>query len=369
MLVHRFGCRFGGAEAYVENLASVLAVRHDVTVIAFEYDSPLVLPFIPVRLPRGLPSWLRALLYARTAARLTRHGFDVVHSHMNGAAGQVHTVHVTPTHHHLRYRDNRLKRVMAKFSLRKQAYLALERARFQPGKRAVAVSGRIARQLDECGLTNSSVDVISPGVWPVTPHAATRAAVRQKLGWDDGVVVCLMVARNPLRKGLHTVLEAAYYLASHIRFVIVGADACAKRAIEDATGKWVSEDPTAKNQFISVAPTPDVSAWMQAADIFLHPTREDSFGMAPLEAMAHGLPVVISGPAHCGLSHALTHERDAFVLHNPYQADALRAAILRLVGDAELRQRLALNGRRFARSRRWETVAEAYEKVYDAVCN
>lgn len=83
LLVDRFGNRFGGAEAYGVELMRILARRHDVTVVAREYDSDLALPFLPVRVSCRLPSWLRVLYFAWRAA-LTRAGFDIVHSHMNG---------------------------------------------------------------------------------------------------------------------------------------------------------------------------------------------------------------------------------------------------------------------------------------------
>src|SRR5690606_27794239 len=70
-VVDRFGNRYGGAEAYGVELMRELAQRHDVTVFGREYDPDcnLTLPFISLLPPRGIPSWLRALVFALRARR------------------------------------------------------------------------------------------------------------------------------------------------------------------------------------------------------------------------------------------------------------------------------------------------------------
>ncbi|MGE8705303.1 MAG: glycosyltransferase family 4 protein, partial [Achromobacter sp.] len=87
LLVDRFGNRFGGAEAYGVELMRVLGKRHDVAVVARDFDSDLPFDYLPVRFPGWLPSWTRVLYFAWRADRLTRGRFDIVHSHMNGWAG------------------------------------------------------------------------------------------------------------------------------------------------------------------------------------------------------------------------------------------------------------------------------------------
>ena len=72
LLVDRFGNRFGGAEAYGVELMRVLGQRHDVSVVARDFDSDLPFRFLPVRFPTWLPSWMRVLYFAWRADRLTR---------------------------------------------------------------------------------------------------------------------------------------------------------------------------------------------------------------------------------------------------------------------------------------------------------
>ena len=61
----------------------------------------------------------------------------------------------------------------------------------------------------------------------------------------------------------------------------------------------------------------DVSPAYLAADVLVHPTLEDTFAMVVLEAMAYGLPVVVSSAAYCGISGLLSHGVNALLVHEP----------------------------------------------------
>ena len=149
LLVDRFGNRFGGAEAYGVELMRVLGQRHDIEIVARDFDSDLPFPFLPIRFPGWLPSWMRVLYFAWRADRLTRGRFDIVHSHMNGWAGEIQVMHVTPVRYNRLTRAKPLKRLTAWLSPRLATYLLLEKSRVRPApeRRVVAVSGLIMDQL------------------------------------------------------------------------------------------------------------------------------------------------------------------------------------------------------------------------------
>ena len=74
-----------------------------------------------------------------------------------------------------------------------------------------------------------------------------------------------------------------------------------------------------------------------AADAFVFPTIDDGFGMALLEAMAHGLPTVTT--THCGAAELFTPDHDLIIV--PAQdAEKLAHAIQRLYTSPDLRHRL-----------------------------
>ena len=102
----------------------------------------------------------------------------------------------------------------------------------------------------------------------------------------------------------------------------------------------------------------------RAADVLVHPTLEDTFAMVVLEAMAHGLPVVVSGPAYCGIASLLTHGHDALLLDDPRDAAAIAAALGQLLGDAALAVGMGAAARRSAQGHSWDAAARACEQVY-----
>lgn len=81
-------------------------------------------------------------------------------------------------------------------------------------------------------------------------------------------------------------------------------------------------------------------AW-KGARLYVQPSRREAFGLAALEAMAVGLPVVASRVG--GLAENVTTDSTG-ILVPPADPDALADAMLRVLDDAELAQRLATGG-------------------------
>lgn len=367
-VVDRFGSRFGGAEAYgVALMRELAAAGHRVTVFAREYDPAcdLRLPFHAIHISRRWPSWVRVWLFARRAARLTRQGFDVVHSHMNGWCGDVEVIHVTPVRYRWRVQPmGAVKRLLSRISPRVQTYLGLEarRVRARPAHRVVAVSHLIAHQLEQAyGRPGAEFPVIAPGVAAAPPvSAAQRQSRRAELGLPAGGTLCLLVARNPMRKGLPTVLEALRALPGDVLLLVVGANAAARDCVAQA--------PEAVRRRVHlVAETSHVAPYYQAADLYVHPTLNDSFGMAPLEAMSFGLPVVLSPAPWCGFAQYVQDGDEALVLSHPERADELAAAVARLCSDEALRAHLRQGMQQVLARHAWPEVARRYLALYDEV--
>jgi len=98
-----------------------------------------------------------------------------------------------------------------------------------------------------------------------------------------------------------------------------------------------------------------------AADVCLVPSYYESFGMAALEAMACGTPVIASRVG--GLTSLIADGRSGFLI--PHQRPEPFAQRLRLLlGDAELRRRLGEGARATAEAFSWRAVADALEAIY-----
>jgi glycosyltransferase involved in cell wall biosynthesis len=114
--------------------------------------------------------------------------------------------------------------------------------------------------------------------------------------------------------------------------------------------------------FCGALPPEGVAAELRQADLFLFPSTYESFGIAPLEAMAAGVPVIATD---------LPALREATGGHATLvPADDLSAwldATRQLLADLELRRRLAREGRAWAAGFTWDRVIDRFEPfVYRA---
>lgn len=91
----------------------------------------------------------------------------------------------------------------------------------------------------------------------------------------------------------------------------------------------------------------DKRAAFAAATLFVLPSYSENLGIAALEAMAAGLPVIVSD--RIGFAAAVQQSEAGIVL--PCDAGALASALERLVSDTDLRRRLGANGDRLVRER------------------
>jgi N-acetyl-alpha-D-glucosaminyl L-malate synthase BshA len=101
---------------------------------------------------------------------------------------------------------------------------------------------------------------------------------------------------------------------------------------------------------------------LSAADLFLLPSSQESFGLAALEAMACELPVVASRVG--GLPEVVEDGVSGF-LHAPADLEGMAASAVRLLTDPELHARAAAASRRIAETRYADDqIVPIYEQCY-----
>lgn len=355
----------GGAESYAVAVAEQLAARHEVHVFAQESNQPLAgVTYHRVFCLSRKPRWINQLLFAVASWWATRRGYDVVHSHENTWHGQVQTVHVRPTRYNLfhDFRDGRLALRWLKVMLspRLLTYVRLEAARFAPGpgRSVVATSVALAQ---ECATaypdSRDFLSVITPGT-QLPQDGLSPAEARARLGLPVQVPLLLFVANDYKRKGLDTLLRALLELPSGVHLAVAGNPA------PIPTYRQLAGQLGVEARVHFLGSQDDLGPAYRAADCLAHPTLEDSYAMVVLEALAHGLPVVVSGPDHCGISRELQDGRQALLLQDPRDTAGLAVLLGRVLGDPALQVRLREQGRAFAQAHSWESAALQYEALY-----
>lgn len=366
LLVCRFDNAAGGAERYVVTLAQALAQTDEVHVFSQEFGPPVPgVTYHRIARPVRRPRWLNYLFFAWMTWRATRTGFDIVHSHENSWHGDVQTVHVVPVTHSL-FANKRgwrwcLRCVKVLSSPRLLCYLALERARYRADKQCVVVSPWLGAAL------LSSFPRLPQPLAQITPvcvfeprrvNEAEKQLARQTLGLPLQSKCLLFVGNDMRKKGLPQLLKALGQLPAQVLLAVAGTSKQigAMRALCDAQGL------ADRVFFLGALDAMDVA--YAAADCLVHPTLEDTYAMVVLEAMAFALPVLVSGPAYCGISSELSDGVNALLLEDPLDVRALQDALLRVLDDAQLGADLGHKALMFAGARNASKFAEQHKQVY-----
>jgi glycosyltransferase involved in cell wall biosynthesis len=100
------------------------------------------------------------------------------------------------------------------------------------------------------------------------------------------------------------------------------------------------------------------------SEIFIFPSEWEAYGIAMLEAMAHG-NAIISTRTEGGLY--LVENNVNGILYNNGDIDALYKAIIRLIGNIDLRQQIIQANFNKADNLRWEQIWSEYEALYKEI--
>lgn len=186
--------------------------------------------------------------------------------------------------------------------------------------------------------------------------------VRELLGVGTGEVVVVGVGRLSRLKA-HDVLLRAHARAvkrcGRLRLVLVG-DGEKRGELER-----LARDLGVERYVRFLGWQGNVSDILRCADIFVQPSLVDGFGIAALEAMASGVPVILSDAV--GLSELLVDGEQGVVVPRG-QEDALAEAMVALALDKNERIRVGQEGRRVV-ERKFDirVMVESYERVYDSL--
>ena len=370
VLNRTFSSTGGGAERYSIAMVEELASRHEIHVFAQEIDHrwPGV-AYHRIAMPLRRPRWVNQLWFAFATWRATRRGFDVVHSHENTWHGEVQTVHVVPVRYNLFQGRAGVRRALRWLKVvtspRLLAYLLLERSRYaaHPGRLIVVTSDSLKAVMEQAyPASGPMIRVITPGITiPGVMTQTSRKDARTSLGLPTNCRCLLFVANDYQKKGLEALLDALARLPGDVILAVAGNSA----HIPSFRGQVAKLELIKRVFFLGAVK--NIGVAYAAADCLVHPTLEDTFAMVVLEAMAHGLPVIVSGPKYCGIAGLLQPGVNAVVLDDPRDASALAAAILQVLDCPDFATRLAKEAAAFAQHYQWHKLAAEQESLYFGV--
>ena len=266
----------GGSERHLLTLLPALAARGvDVRFLGLDDDSrapgpfyeALTVPYTRVPAPHDLDPRLGWQVRAQTRDA------DIVHTHLVHADvyGALGAGRLVSTKHN----DD---------PFRAGAFRFVERALARRAAKVIAITAALARfQVERVGLPASKVEVIHyglddlPAAWGSNPADDVPAQAR----------VLLAVCRLEPQKGLDIAVRALPDIRTRhptAELVVLGEGPQRPDLEQLAANLEVPVHLLGR--------VPDVAAWLQRADVLVHPARWEGFGLALLEAMLASKPVV-----------------------------------------------------------------------------
>ena len=173
-----------------------------------------------------------------------------------------------------------------------------------------------------------------------------RAKMRSEFGVPEGKKVVAAISRIETGKGHPEFLRMAAEVLRHdpnVVFLLVGDQDHQRRALM-AQLKALSRELGISNSVIFTGWRDDIPAVMNAVDVFVHcpTTWIEGLGIACLEAMAMGLPAVVSNNG--GLPDSVVDGETGFVVPVG-DSSAMAGAVMKLLREDDLRRTLGLNAR------------------------
>lgn len=383
----------GGMNVYIAETSKRLAQRGIEVEIFTRATSPqdeehvVLAPGVTVKhIPAGPFEGLRkedlpAQLCAVTAGVLRAEAnklegfYDLLHSHywLSGQVGWiaqerwgvplVHTMHTMARVKNLNLADGDTPEPTIREIGEEQVVQAADRL--------VANTQTEAQELIELyGAQPERVRVVHPGVDLINFVPGDKSEARHELGLAANAVVMLFVGRIQPLKAPDVLLKAAAELIRHqpelrnrLVVPICGGPSGTGLARPDALHKLAAELGISEN-VIFEPPTnrARLVTWLQAADVCLIPSYNESFGLVALEAQACGTPVIAANVG--GLPTAVSNNYSGLLVdgHNPHEwAHVLE----KYFADQKLQEKLRAGALDHAAKFSWEATTERLIEVYE----
>lgn len=379
--IERLDIRRGGAEVGAMRLIQGLVERgHEVHLLTEASLEPLPANVQVHRIPLRWPTVAaRQWTFVRgTAARLAAGTYDASVACGRGLVEDIvwaqngshpATVEGAARSYYHRPLLRLLRRYQDCYSAKGWSYRAIERRCFTRPHPPIliAVSRMVAAEYQRLyGLPEDRVRVAyyQINLERFNPDARHRFRddTRRRLGLGPDDLAVLFVGQNFKRKGLRLLVEAAGLQARNARpfhLLVAGGNERQARPFQHLARRLGGADHV---RFLGAQNR--VEELYAAADVFCLPTFYDSFGMVALEAMACGLPPIVS--RFGGVSEVVQENVNGCLMHGEHDAAEL-ADLIEKLRNPSLRARLGQAGIATARTICVQNAAHDVAHVVESV--
>jgi glycosyltransferase involved in cell wall biosynthesis len=182
---------------------------------------------------------------------------------------------------------------------------------------------------------------------------------------SEGRILITFLGRLTEKKGLDVLCDAFAQICDaepQVHLVIAGPD---EEGLGLRISRWVDERRlTDRVSLPGLITGPVKVELLRRSSVFVLPSRDENFGVTVAEALASRTPVIVTKGV--AIHEEIEHANAGLIVNRT--PEAVANALLHLLGDEQLRVRLARNGRALVeRSYSWNRVAVQLEQMYRAV--
>ena len=356
----------GGAEQFASELTGRLADQSGYNFHIFanrwqEDHGGINFHHVPII---SFPKFLTTISFAYfTRRQLSADRFSLVHSHERIFAADIWTLHGVP---HRFWIHNVRKKRMSLYDL---ATSWVEKKMITQGscQKFIAVSN-LTRDifLQEYNIDPQRVTVIHPGVdlkdYASADRKSIRADIRKEYGFNSEEPIIVFASMNFEIKGLDAIMLSLAKLKTKqhsFKLLVVGKGKI-KKYTQMARGGNIDTNvvftgPLSKEKLIRL---------YLAGDMYIMLSKFDTFGMVVLEAMAAGLPVIIS--SNVGAKDIVVDGKNGFLISDTSDTDYI-ASKIGLLFNKNIRSSMSEKALCTAKQNTWAQVAAKYSEIYSSV--
>lgn len=306
-----------------------------------------------------------ALLAVKTIVAAIREDFDIVHAHGLTPTGNIATIASVLRKKPLviTLHGNDVEIAWRSAFWKRAALRSANRA-----NRLIAVSKYIkTRMVDLIGVDDGKIDILHLGVDLATFSTGDKGLLRRKFGIGMRTKALLFVGNLIPSKGAHKIIETLPTLLkkeSDLICIFIG-EGPQRSELERLSSGFGASHLT---RFEKFKDQNELSQWMAASDIIVLPSDREAFGLVALEAMACGVPPIVSSVG--GARDYVTEEVNGFLV-DPNDREELAERIGMMLFDEELCRSMGTQAietaKSFDRTHKSKELYELYQEVIKTV--
>ena len=256
-----------------------------------------------------------------------------------------------------------LKKILLYIKLWTFLYTPLQRISFKLSRFSycTSISNQISAQLVQTFKFPAQNIVLIPNgvsIQEFQSQFAKRHVLRRENRLKSEFVISF-VGKEYYRKGLDLALRILSCLGKRYGLLVIGDNS--EKLPDKSFYSSLVKDLDIEDQIAFVGHVTDVQKYLAMSDLFLFPSRYEPFGMAIIEAMAAGLPVIISD--RCGVIDFL--DKKTYIDFSIEQPASVIADLVRdVAANIEMHSRIA---REAAMKFDWNIVLPKYLEVYRSI--